>query len=111
MVLARISKLPVQSSNSNISAHPDTMTNLLQILIPAIVSNRAIYTSAMSYIRWFLWKLFFSKLKILYINFCLFKKEVFMPVPKTDRIGPGKIPAERVVLVLLSGKNAHRAFW
>ena len=32
-----------------------------------------------------------------------------MPVPKTDRIGPGKIPAERVVLVLLSGKKCTQS--
>ena len=33
MVVARISKMPVQNSNSKISASPDLATDLLQILI------------------------------------------------------------------------------
>ena len=33
-VLARISNMPVQNSNSKISARPDLAINLLQILIP-----------------------------------------------------------------------------
>ena len=39
-VLARISKMPVQNSNSKISACPDLATHLLHILIPATFNNR-----------------------------------------------------------------------
>ena len=35
-VLARISKMPVQTSNSKISLRPGLAINLLQILIPTI---------------------------------------------------------------------------
>ena len=38
-VLARISKMPVQSSNFKISTRPDLTTYLLQILIPATFNS------------------------------------------------------------------------
>ena len=38
-VLARISKMPVQNSNSKISARPDLATYLLQVLIPATINS------------------------------------------------------------------------
>ena len=38
-VLARITKMPVQNSNSKSSARPDLATNLLQILIPGICNS------------------------------------------------------------------------
>ena len=38
-VFARIFKMPVQNSNTKISAHPDLATQLLQVLIPAIFDS------------------------------------------------------------------------
>ena len=38
-VLARLSKMPVQDSNSKISDFPDLSTNLLQILIPTTFNS------------------------------------------------------------------------
>ena len=40
-ILAKISKMPVLilNSNSNISAHPDLATHLLQILIPSMFNS------------------------------------------------------------------------
>ena len=62
--------MSVLNSNSKFSAHPDLATNLLQILIPAIlnslaiVSKRTIYTSAYPR-RWFVRKIFgYDKLPV-----------------------------------------------
>ena len=47
-------KMPVQNSNSKITAHPDLANHLLQVFIPKFyilkptVSKKAIYTAAMS---------------------------------------------------------------
>ena len=99
-VLAKISKMPVQNSNFNISARPDLATYLIQIPIPAtiysLVCHKGQFTLQLCPRRWFVGKIFFittqkSKLKNLHRNFCLSKQEVFrkLSVQKTGRTGPG----------------------
>ena len=55
-VLARILKVPVQKSNSQISALPDLATNLLQILIPntfdSLLCEKGQFTLQSSPSRW-----------------------------------------------------------
>ena len=77
-VLARISKMPVQNSNLKIFAHPDLVTNLLQILIPAtfnsLVCQKGQFTLQLCPRRWFVRKIFGyynhkSKLKNTIENF------------------------------------------
>ena len=43
-VLDRILKMPVQNSNSKISAHPDIATNILQILISTTFNSLSCQT-------------------------------------------------------------------
>ena len=100
MVLARISKMPVQNSNFKISARPHLAIDLLQILIQAtfnsLVCHKGQFTLQLCPRRWFVRKIFVyypqkSKLKNLHRNFCLSKQEVFrkLPVRKTGRTSPG----------------------
>ena len=60
-VLARISKMPVQNSNFKISARPDWVTNLLQILIPTIfyslLCQKGQFTLQLCPRRWFVSKI------------------------------------------------------
>ena len=77
--------MPVQNSNSNISGFTDLATNLLQMLIPAmfdsLLCQKGQLTLKICPISWFVRKIFGSqksKLKDLYRDFCLFKKEVFV---------------------------------
>ena len=62
MVLARIFKMPVQNSNSNISARPYLATNLLQILMTATINSllcqKGQLTLHLFPIRWFARKIF-----------------------------------------------------
>ena len=99
-VLARISKMPVQNSNSKISARPDLAMNLLQSLYQLHLTAYCVKTGSLhfSYIlkNGLLGKYLVitpkkPKLKILHRNFCLSNKEVFrkLPVQKTGRTGPG----------------------
>ena len=71
MVLARISKMPVQNSNFKMFARPDLATNLLQILIPATfnspVCQKGQFTLQLCPRRWFVLKIsgyYTSKVKI-----------------------------------------------
>ena len=61
-VLARISKMPVQNNNFKISARPDLVTYLLQILIPAtfnsLVCEKGQFTFQLCLRRWFVMKIF-----------------------------------------------------
>ena len=61
-VLARISKMPVQNSNFQISARPDLDTNQFPILIPSttdcLVYQKGQYTLQLCLRRWFLRKIF-----------------------------------------------------
>ena len=61
-VLARISKMPVQNSNSKRSAHPDLCTNLLQILCQlhfvAYCVKKGQFTFHSCPRRLFVWKIF-----------------------------------------------------
>ena len=93
--------MPVQNSNSKISAHPDLATQLLQILIPTILNSllcqKGQFTLQPALEDGLLEKYLViaprkSKLEILHRNFCLSKKEVFskQPVQKTGWKGPGK---------------------
>ena len=65
-VLARISKMPVQNSNSKISAHPDLATQLLQILITttfnSLLCQKEQFTLQPCQTNWFVWKIFDYKL-------------------------------------------------
>ena len=62
MVLARISKMPVQNSNFKISAGPDIATDLFQILIPAtfnsLVCQKGHFAFQLCPRRWFVRKIF-----------------------------------------------------
>ena len=99
-VLARISKMPVQKSNYKISACPELASHLLQILFPttfkSLLCQKGQFTLQLCPKRWLNRKIFGnypkkSKLKILYRNLCLSRKEVFwkLSVQKTGRTGPG----------------------
>ena len=61
-VLARISKMPVQNSNFNISGGPDFASNILLLLIPAsfhsLVYQKGQSTLQLCPRRWFVCKLF-----------------------------------------------------
>ena len=92
--------MPVQNCNSRISARPDLTTNLLQILTPntfnSLWSQQRQFTHQLCPKRRIVRKIFGyypqnSKLKILYRNFCLSKREVIrkVPVQKTGKTGLG----------------------
>ena len=61
-VLARISKMPVQNSNSKISACPDLARELLQILIPttfnSLLCQKGQFTYQPCQRRWFVRKVY-----------------------------------------------------
>ena len=78
--------MPVQNSNSKISAHPDLASNLHQIPKPnifnSLLCHKRQFTHQLCPKRWFVRKRFGyypkkSKLKILYRNVYLSKNEVF----------------------------------
>ena len=94
---SRILKMPVQNSNSKISARPDLATQLLQILIPTTFDNllcqKGQFTLPPCPRGCFVWLLSKKKstLKILHRHFYLSKVEVFrkLPVQKRGWTGPG----------------------
>ena len=89
--------MPVQRSNSQISARPDLATNLPQILMPTtfyslLCPKKAIYTSVI------------HEKVVLYRNICLYKKEVIRietACPK-DRLSPRFLG-----IPILSGKGSQ----
>ena len=92
--------MPVQNSNSKMSACSNVYTNLLQILIQTTF-NSLLYQKRLFTLcprRCFVGKMssyYSKKVKIENRKFCLSKKEVFrkLTVQKTGRTGPGKVPA------------------
>ena len=102
-VLARISKMPDQNSNSESSAHPNLATNLFQITLPSTYISLLCQkgNSHFSYVledgllgKYLVITPKKSKLKILHRRFCLSKKEVFrkLPLQKTGWTVPGLAP-------------------
>ena len=98
--------MPVQNSNSKISALPNFATNLLQMLISTtfhcLLGQKGQFSLHLCPRRWFDRKMFSyhpqkSKLKTFYRTFCLSKKEVFrkLTVQKTGRTVSGSDTVKR----------------